>query len=279
MSVVLFLFLFVVACLCCVVQKEITPCQPFEMWSVWQVCVALVVAPLCSVGLDVVGDSESDSILVSAKATLTFLVISPSCFLPPQSGFQGHHPFSACQKYNTLQASTHVDELNIVQICLTFLCLLLLVEDLFLLEFLHVSAKLVWNRFLSKVYLNMLCFQCCHWQRQYHKKTRSQTNSFCTTWHLPRKGSISFDLLSLLKKGWCKGLSDYSLLASSWRVQNLPACNAVSQQNHWVQHSIGLLKGTACTAQPVKGRDQKPGQRVRKTHIGTVAVPEYWFTW
>ena len=46
------------------------------------VCSSLVVAAACFVGADVVGDSKSNSVLISAKAILTLSVISPSCFLP-----------------------------------------------------------------------------------------------------------------------------------------------------------------------------------------------------
>ena len=69
-------------------------------------CSSLVVAAPCSVGVDVVGRSKSDSILVSAKAVLTFSVISPSCFLPSWSGFQVALLFVCLLKVqHTLQAS------------------------------------------------------------------------------------------------------------------------------------------------------------------------------
>ena len=47
--------------------------------SLTGVCSSLVVAAQCFVGVDVVGGSKSNSILVSAKAVLTLSVISPSC--------------------------------------------------------------------------------------------------------------------------------------------------------------------------------------------------------
>ena len=51
--------------------------------SLTGVCSSLAMAVPCFVGLDVVGGSKSNSILVLARTMLTLSVISPSCFLPP----------------------------------------------------------------------------------------------------------------------------------------------------------------------------------------------------
>ena len=75
------------------------------------------VAVPCSVGLDVVGGLKSDRILVSAEAVLNLSIISPSCSLPSGSGLRGHPDFFCLSKVqHTPQASTHIDELNIVRI-------------------------------------------------------------------------------------------------------------------------------------------------------------------
>ena len=47
--------------------------------SLTEVCSSLVVAAPSFVGVNVVGGSKSNSILVSAKAMLTLSVISPNC--------------------------------------------------------------------------------------------------------------------------------------------------------------------------------------------------------
>ena len=47
--------------------------------SLTGVCSSLVVAAPWFTGVDVVGGTESNSILVSTKAVLTLSVISPSC--------------------------------------------------------------------------------------------------------------------------------------------------------------------------------------------------------
>ena len=47
--------------------------------SLTGVCSSIVAATPCFVGVDVVGGSKSNSILVSAKAMLTLSVISPNC--------------------------------------------------------------------------------------------------------------------------------------------------------------------------------------------------------
>ena len=51
--------------------------------SLTEVCSSLVVSALCFAGVDVVGGSKSNGILVSAEAMLTLSVTSPSCFLQP----------------------------------------------------------------------------------------------------------------------------------------------------------------------------------------------------
>ena len=47
--------------------------------SLTGVCSSLVVVARCFVGVDVVGGSKSNGILISAKGMLTLSVTSPSC--------------------------------------------------------------------------------------------------------------------------------------------------------------------------------------------------------
>ena len=60
--------------------------------SLTGVCSSLAVAAPCFVGVDVVGDSKSNSVLVLAKKMLTLSIISPSCFLSPYSLFRNVIP-------------------------------------------------------------------------------------------------------------------------------------------------------------------------------------------
>ena len=50
-----------------------------KLISLTGVCSSLAVTVPCFVGVDVIGGSKSNNILVSAKAMLTLSVISPSC--------------------------------------------------------------------------------------------------------------------------------------------------------------------------------------------------------
>ena len=62
----------------CDLQKEIF-ITILKVISLTGVCSSPVVAAPCFVGMDVVGGSKSNSILVSAKAMLTLSVILSSC--------------------------------------------------------------------------------------------------------------------------------------------------------------------------------------------------------
>ena len=66
----------------CDLQKEIF-ITILKVISLTGVCSSPVVAAPCFVGMDVVGGSKLNSILVSAKAVLTLSVVSPTCFLLP----------------------------------------------------------------------------------------------------------------------------------------------------------------------------------------------------
>ena len=62
---------------CCLVNRS------KKVISLTGVCSSHVVAALRFVGVDVVGGSKLNSILVLAKAVLTLSVVSPTCFLLP----------------------------------------------------------------------------------------------------------------------------------------------------------------------------------------------------
>ena len=64
-------------------KGDVAMSTTLKVISLTSVCSSLAVAIPCFVGVDVVGDSKSNSILALAKAMLTLSVISPSCFLSP----------------------------------------------------------------------------------------------------------------------------------------------------------------------------------------------------
>ena len=64
-------------------KRDVAMLTVLKVISLTDVCSYLAVAVPCFVGVDAVGDSKSNSILVLAKAIVTLSLISPSCFLPP----------------------------------------------------------------------------------------------------------------------------------------------------------------------------------------------------
>ena len=64
-------------------KRDVAMLTILKVISLTGVCSSLAVAVPCFIGVDVVVESKSNSILVLAKAMLTLSIISPSCFLPP----------------------------------------------------------------------------------------------------------------------------------------------------------------------------------------------------
>ena len=64
-------------------KRDVAMLTVLKVISLTGVCSSLAVAIPCFVELDVVDDSKSNSVLISAKAMWTLSIISPSCFLPP----------------------------------------------------------------------------------------------------------------------------------------------------------------------------------------------------
>ena len=64
-------------------KRDVAMLTVLKVISLTGVCSSLAVAIPSIVGVDVVVDSKSDSLLVLATAVLTLSIKSPSCFLPP----------------------------------------------------------------------------------------------------------------------------------------------------------------------------------------------------
>ena len=64
-------------------KRDVAMLTVLKVINLTGACSSLAVVVPCFAGVDVVGGSKSNSIVVLAKAMLTLSVISASCFVPP----------------------------------------------------------------------------------------------------------------------------------------------------------------------------------------------------